>query len=105
MRSKFRVGRGIAQGLILLGAILFTVSATLLEGTVWQEPLMYLCLALLVIAIFVIFLYCRCPYCGHVVFKNLIGAKCCPDCGQPLLPGQFNTSASKPVSRKKLKRR
>ena len=87
MKDRFRLGRGVAEGLIVLGVILITISATLLKGTPAQEALMYVSLALLVAALVVVFFLCRCPGCGQVVFKNLIGAKICPDCGRPLWPG------------------
>lgn len=94
MKSKFRIGRGVAEGLILLGVILITVSATFLKETPAQELLMYISLALLIIALFVVYFFCRCPGCGQVIFKNLIGAKICPDCGRPLWPGQKMRSQS-----------
>lgn len=101
MNQKFRIGRWIAEGLILLGIVLITLSATLLEETKWQVPLMYVCLALLILALCVVYFCCRCPHCGNVVFKNLIGAKRCPDCGRPLWPGAVSPSPSRPGKKRK----
>ena len=84
MSRKFRIGRWAAGILILIGAILLTGSGTFWADSAMQEPALYGCLVLMIAALTVVFVCCRCPHCNHVVFKNLFGAKRCPDCGRPL---------------------
>lgn len=96
MRNKFRIGRGITIGLILLGMVLITLSATVFGETAAQQPLMYVSLALIILALIVVFLLCRCPACGQVIFKNLVGAKTCPYCYRPLWPRQ---KSDRPLSK------
>ena len=107
MSRKFRVGRWVAGILIVLGAILLTGSGTFLADGAMQEPALYGCLGLIIAALVVVFVCCRCPHCGHVVFRNLFGAKRCPDCGRPLWD-QRNTppsTAIKPPSVRHRKRK
>ena len=95
--NRFRIGRWIAEVLIVLGIAAITVSGTVCKNTPAREPLLYVSLGLLILALIIIFVLCRCENCGEPIFKNIIGAKRCPKCGRPLWPGQKPGAPAKAV--------
>lgn len=84
MNRKFKLGRLAAAAMLILGAGMLTLSSLAWEGTPMQNTALLLSLVFLILAVVVVFVCCRCPHCGHVIFKKLFAVKRCPNCGRQL---------------------
>lgn len=88
---KFDRARNLVKLLLAL-CVLFAAAGVIMNGGGSALP-MYLSLlsvVCFVLAFVVIFLYCKCPYCGKVVYLGLFKATHCPKCRR-----SFETGAKK----------
>ena len=88
---KFDRARNLVKFLLAL-CVMFGVVGVITNGNGTVLP-MYsavLSLACFVLSFVVIFLFCKCPYCGKVVYLGLFKATHCPTCRR-----SFETGATK----------
>lgn len=51
-----------------------------------------LAVVLLFLSVCVAFKWCRCPWCGQVIFKGMFSKKVCPSCSRDLATGKKSKS-------------
>lgn len=88
---KFDRARNLVKLLLVL-CVLFAAAGVITNGGGTALPMYSAVLSIVcfVLAFVVIFLYCKCPYCGKVIYLGLFKATHCPKCRR-----SFETGAKK----------
>lgn len=85
----FEYGQKIVKYLLILVIVLGLASALLVpQNSTAQWVLVIAAFAMIAAALFVIYKYCRCPYCGKRIFGGVLAVKSCPKCRRNLVTGK-----------------
>ena len=85
----FEYGKKIVLYLVILVIVLGLAAALLVpEKSTPQIILIIGAFACLAAALFVVYKYCRCPYCGKRIFGGVLAVKSCPKCRRNLITGK-----------------
>ena len=85
---KFHTGRQLAKVLIVLAiAAILSGYAFFLEGDPMRDMMISVGGVLGLLTVGVIMFFCRCPYCGKILVRNLFNLKECPFCKRNLSTG------------------
>ena len=94
---KFSTAKAASMGM-LLAALTIGVSSALIfeEGTAAYTGSAVLIAVLFALALVIMFVWGRCPYCGKRLFYGLYKWKICPKCRRKLDPrGKYAASGKK----------
>lgn len=83
---KFETGKKIVMIFMFLSA--GACIAGLLLGGESADYYVMAAISLMLISMGALFLWCRCPWCGKVIVKDLFRAKVCPSCRRDLITGK-----------------
>ena len=82
-------GRSLARFFLLLTFVLGLAAVLLAAGNVTLQLILILAsFASLIVLFYVIWRYCRCPYCGKRIIAGALAAKSCPSCNRSLETGK-----------------
>lgn len=85
----FEYGKKIAKYLVIFAIILCLASLFLApEGSYLQVTLVVVSFVLMVSTLFVMYKYCRCPYCGKRIMTGVLTITACPRCHRSLTSGK-----------------
>ena len=83
--------------LLVLGALVGIVALFVFEdGSEGLDVCTKIAAGLLIAGILACGIWCRCPYCGKRLFRNVFRLKVCPSCNRDLETGEIS-----PVPQKK----
>ena len=83
---NFERARNIIKGLLVLAAILCVVALVAGEGQ-FMAYATVVAAVLIVLAVFVMAVGMKCPYCGRAIIRKCLVVKSCPHCGRDLASG------------------
>ncbi len=87
--NSFVESRELAKKLAIVTAV-FAAASFIASGADSSMQLLLLAVtfALLIITLYVIIKYCRCPYCGKHILLGVLKVKICPACRRNLETGK-----------------
>lgn len=87
--KTFSYGRDMAKTSVILACISCAVTLLFLpSGTTVQIVGVCLTLGLIAATLFIMYKYCRCPYCGKHIMMGVLKVKSCPACRRNLESGK-----------------
>lgn len=85
----FEYGKKISKYLLIFAILLCLASLFLApEGSYLQAALVILTFVLMLSTIYVMYRYCRCPYCGKRIMTGVLTVTACPRCHRSLTSGK-----------------
>lgn len=85
----FEYGKKIAKYLMIFAIVLCLASLFLTpEGSYLQAALVIMSFVLIVSTVYVMYKYCRCPYCGKRIMAGVLAVTACPRCHRSLTTGK-----------------
>ena len=94
----YKKARSLAKGLMYTAMVIALISLFGMRNEAELQMIAtVVAVILFVIGIYVIKVYCKCPYCGYSSFKKAFNREVCPNCGRNLETGK----KEKKVKRKK----
>ena len=91
--NNFEYGKTICKWLVLF-SVIFAVGSLIIfpSGSTEQLILLIASIICFVSTIVVIVKFCRCPYCGKVIFTGVLTVTNCPSCKRNLKTGKKSKS-------------
>ena len=85
---KFETAKKVTVALLACCCILCLLALLVTEeGDPARDMTGYIALGCGVLGIICLVGFCKCPYCGRRIFRNLLNTKVCPNCRQDLTTG------------------
>jgi uncharacterized protein with PIN domain len=85
---KFETARRVTGLLIVMAvASIVLAYALFLEGDPMRDRMISVGAIFTALTAANVYFFCRCPYCGKVLFANLFRMKVCPKCNRDLATG------------------
>lgn len=85
---KFDRARNLVKLLLVLCVVLCVTGVAMTNtGNAFASYSGIISIVCFVLAFVVVILYCRCPYCGKVIYLGLFKAVSCPHCRRNLTTG------------------
>ena len=87
---KFQKAVSTARTLLLIALVFCVLGLTMggAELATFRAIVTGIAMFLVLIALYFIFRYCRCPYCGKQIFFGVSKATSCPRCRRNFLTGK-----------------
>lgn len=87
---KFQKAVSTARVLLLIALVLCVLGLTMsgAELAMFRAVTTGLAMLLVIVALYYIFRYCRCPYCGKQIFFGVSKATSCPHCRRNFVTGK-----------------
>ncbi|MBR1456074.1 MAG: hypothetical protein IJ594_02785 [Oscillospiraceae bacterium] len=84
----YEYGRSMAK-YMMIAAVVIGVSALFVpSGSVTQKILIVASFLVILATIYVMYRYCRCPYCGKHIIAGALVVSSCPACRRDLSTGK-----------------
>lgn len=85
---KFETARKVTMALLVITCVLCLLALVITqEGSSARDITSYIALGTAVLGIICLFSFCKCPYCGKRLFRNMANIKVCPACHRDLETG------------------
>lgn len=87
---KFQKAVSVSRGLLLAALVLCVLGLTMggAEVATLRAVFTGVAMFLVLLALYFIFRYCRCPYCGKQIFFGVSRATSCPRCRRNFVTGK-----------------
>ena len=85
---KFETAKKVAMSLLAACCILCILALVVTtEGDAARDVTSYAALGCGMLGVVCLVAFCKCPYCGTRIFRNLMNVKVCPNCRRDLQTG------------------
>ncbi len=82
---RFQTAKRLVMALFMVAVIL--ILAAMLLANEMSGMLLIIGIIVFVGGLVIVFMYCRCPSCGALIFRKLFVLKVCPNCKRDLATG------------------
>ena len=87
--KTFEYGKHMAKTSVICAVACCAVSLLLFQpGSIAQIIAIALSFVLIIATIVIMYVYCRCPYCGKHIMMGVLSIKSCPSCRRNLESGK-----------------